>query len=393
MNVQCADPFVLFDPKSGYYYCYSTSEKNVNNKTFYIYKSKDKVNWEFVDNALDLTKNCWGKDWFWAPECYYNPHNKLYYLFYGARVKDELCKKHFYEDNYIESSKLGVATSTSPEGPFVNITNEPIDFFPYDPDYLDICKKYPNPFLKDVPSPDKLALSKGTYIPAIDASLLIEDNRIILYFSRCCYQNCLYDDELKKYVEESNICAVELETDWWFDKTGKTMPTITKKYFNTYGDENVRKDSFERIIDYTHQKQEWENGHVDDYEKNLGNNRRWAEGSTTFTRVFDGEKVYFMTYSCNNYQGARYGVGISTSDSPLKYFNKYGENPIIHQDESFPLYSTGHGSIVEADGKTYYFFHGREDTREDRILYFCEIHIEGKDKVYVDNIKKCNLIK
>ena len=65
-----ADPYVLFDKKSGYYYCYATSNTK-HNKTFYIYKSKDLINWEFVDYALDTLKNNWGKDWYWAPECYY----------------------------------------------------------------------------------------------------------------------------------------------------------------------------------------------------------------------------------------------------------------------------------------------------------------------------------
>ena len=89
-----ADPYVLFDEKTDTYYCYSTNDGV--NKAFSIHKSKNLLDWEFVDYALDLNhKNIWGKDWFWAPECYYNPNNQHYYLFYSARVKDDLAHKYF----------------------------------------------------------------------------------------------------------------------------------------------------------------------------------------------------------------------------------------------------------------------------------------------------------
>ena len=90
MNVLAADPFVLYDEVRKCYYCYATSgaKSLKEKKAFYIYKSKDKIHWEFVNFALDLNhENIWGKDWFWAPECYFNPNNNHYYLFYSARLK------------------------------------------------------------------------------------------------------------------------------------------------------------------------------------------------------------------------------------------------------------------------------------------------------------------
>ena len=105
-EIIAADPFVLYDEASGYYYCYSTND--LPNKAFAIHKSKDKVNWTYVDHALDLTnEKIWGRDWFWAPECYYNPNNKHYYLFYSARVKRELTAGYFIDPEYEEDAKIG----------------------------------------------------------------------------------------------------------------------------------------------------------------------------------------------------------------------------------------------------------------------------------------------
>ena len=49
-SVLGADPFILFDSNSGYYYSYCTGgdEKGA----FRIYKSKDMVEWEFVSLAI-----------------------------------------------------------------------------------------------------------------------------------------------------------------------------------------------------------------------------------------------------------------------------------------------------------------------------------------------------
>ena len=64
----------------------------------------------------------------------------------------------------------------------------------------------------------------------IDVNLFIdEDKRMYLYFSRCCYHNATYDEKLRRYIEESNICAVELNTDWWYKKE-PIMPTIKDNY-------------------------------------------------------------------------------------------------------------------------------------------------------------------
>lgn len=386
-NVIGADPYVLYDKVTGYYYCYATS--NVDNiKQFYIYKSKDLINWEFVDYALDLRKNNWAKDWYWAPECYYNPNNGYYYLFYSARLKDELTSEYFYEDKYEENCKIGVAVSKSPEGPFINITDRPIDYYPYDKNYLDVDKVYENTFEKNIDYDKRFLAPRGGYLSMIDVNLFFDEEKIYMFYSRCCYRNCLYDEEYNRFVEESNIVAVELNTDWWYDKEAKTMPTIKKEY-SSYS-EDRRQDKFVNIITYHNEPQNWENGHIFDYDKGIGRNRRWSEGSTTFVRNINGKKKYCITYSCNNFQNALYGVGIAFSDSPLGPYKKYERNPIIHQIEEESLYSTGHGTIVEMNDELYYFLHGRENVDEERVLYCAKIDINADD-VNVGKVTICSL--
>jgi hypothetical protein len=200
---------------------------------------------------------------------------------------------------------------------------------------------------------------------------------MFLYYSRCCYRNWVYDEKLGKFIEESNVNCIEITTDWFYDKEGKTMPQVLDKY--KVIEDGKRKDKYHSIISYHKDPQDWENGHVNDFSVYNGakKDRRWSEGSTTFTRIVDGKKVYFITYSCNNFENELYGVGYATSDSPTEGFVKSKLNPIIHQIPEEKLYSTGHGSWITKDGKDYYVFHGRDVLNEPRILYSGEMKIEG----------------
>jgi hypothetical protein len=370
MNVSGADPEVLFDQKSGFYYAYATNSDDRH--PFAVYRSRDLITWKACGTALDRSRNDWGKDWFWAPECYYDSFNQHYYLFYGARVKEELVGKYFGDPDYLECSKIGVAVSSSPEGPFVNIEDHPIDYYPYDPDYADVNQVYPDVFAPDLDLRKRDLAPKGVYLPSIDPNLFIDDGHFYLFFSRCCYKNCLYDPHYRKFIEESDILAVELDPAFWYDPEAKTMPSIRKENLGYDAKKTRREDSFHLILSYASDPQEWENGHIADHEKSCGGkpNRRWAEGSTTF--VMDsasGKKRYALTYSCNCYQSPLYGVGIAFSDSPLGPYRKYPGNPIIHQDEKHSLYSTGHGSVIRRNGDLYYVFHGRDSLDSERILY------------------------
>jgi hypothetical protein len=386
-----ADPYVLHDKRSGYYYAYSTEGAD-EGYYFGIYRSADLATWEHVPGgALPVNDpNQWGNDWFWAPEVYFNPKTGLYFLFYSAR-SDANAQRWFGYANFEEPCKIGVAVSRSPAGPFRNITDEPIDYNPYDPDYHDVNlimgpdqKKPPATLEEGQKAP------LGTYIPTIDADVFFDDDgRQYLYFSRNAYRNWVWDTDLGKYIEESNIYAVPITTRWWDDPSGQTMPTIARSFRNANdapgGPEGPRRDGWVRILDYGHDKQAWENAHVNDYELSGGErkDRRWEEGSSTLKysyRAPDGERkdVYYLTYSANNWESPNYGVGYAVAEHPLGPFRKSPTNPILSQNAQIGMYSTGHGSIAfSPDGaQLYYVHHGRPapDTPQRR-LYTERMHI------------------
>ncbi|MFD1151786.1 family 43 glycosylhydrolase [Saccharothrix hoggarensis] len=381
-----ADPFVLFDRPSGYYYAYSTEGADPGYH-FAVYRSPDLATWEHLPGgALRAGQDGdWAHDWFWAPEVYHNPDTGLYFLFYAARMNRDVAA-HFKHADFEEPCKVGVAVATSPAGPFRDIVEAPLDYYPYDPAYhdvnliMDAAQKKP-PATLEVGRTAPL----GTYIPYIDPNVFFDaDGRIYLYFSRNAYRNWVWDADLGKYVEESNIYAVELTGDWWRDPTGRTMPTIAPAYRdrNRAPDDapGVRKDGYVPILDYGSDKQAWENAHVDDYAKSGGEkkDRRWAEGSTT-VRTTDERGVprYFLTYSANNYENEFYGVGYATADGPLGPWRKASANPVLSQDPARGLYSTGHGSIIGSpDGtRLYYVHHGRPSTTSSRALYTSRMHL------------------
>ncbi len=393
MEVFAADPYILYDKNSGYYYCYATSD--LNNNHFSIHRSKNLKDWEFIDYALKINSNHWGKDWYWAPEVYFNKNNNKYYMFYSAKVNDKLVKQYFDTNDYEECCKIGVATSDSPCGPFIDIENRPIDYFPYDSDKIDINLISNNKNDGNVSLNDIKKAKKGYYLSLIDANLFFDDDgKIYLYYSRCCYRNWVYDDSLKKFIEESNILCVELDNKWWFDKEGKMMPTISSKYIGYDEENHKRKDKFVEIISYHKDPQNWENGHVNDYKLYNGTkkDRRWSEGSTLFYRYINDKKIYFITYSCNNYENEYYGVGIATSTSPLGPFKKQEDNPIIHEIPNCNLYSTGHGSWFKYNGEDYYSFHGRDSLHANRALYIGKMHFDNT-KCELINFYRANLIR
>jgi GH43 family beta-xylosidase len=376
-----ADPYVLHDKRSGYYYAYSTDGADPG-YYFGVYRSADLATWKKVPGgALPVNDpNQWGNDWFWAPEVYYNARTRLYFMFYAAR-SDANKKNWFGYADFEEPSKTGVAVSHSPAGPFHNIANRPIDYNPYDPDYHDVNlimgpdqKKPPATLAEGETAP------LGTYIPFIDPDVFFDsDGRTYLYFSRNAYRNWVWDTDLGKYIEESNIYAVELTNDWWNDPRGQTMPTIAPAYRGANaspgGPSGPRRDGWVRILDYDHDKQAWENADVNDYAATGGEkkDRRWAEGSSTLkTYGPDGRPIYYLTYSANNWETPQYGVGYATSSSPLGPFKKSPTNPILSQNASIGMYSTGHGSFaVSPDGRQlYYVHHGRPSpTEPQRRLY------------------------
>jgi hypothetical protein len=374
-----ADPYVFYDKASGYYYAYSTDGAD-RGWYFAIYRSADLATWQKLPGgALPANDaNQWGNAWFWAPEVYHNPKTGLYFLFYAAR-SDANAQNWFGYANFEEPCKVGVAVSRSPAGPFHNIADHPIDYWPYDPNYHDV-NLIMGPDQKKPPATQQEGETAplGTYIPFIDPDVFFDHSgKIYFYYSRNAYRNWVWDDDLHKYIEESNIYAVPISSAWWNDPTGQTMPSIEPGYVNANkptGDmSGTRKDGFVRILDYDHDKQAWENADVNDYAITNGQNkdRRWEEGSTTWQRTVNGKTVYYLTYSANNFATPNYGVGYATASSPLGPWKKDPGNPILGQNAQMGMYSTGHGSIVASpDGsQLYYVHHARPTPSTFRRLY------------------------
>lgn len=370
-DILAGDPFVLFDEKSQSFYVYATLEQGSERGwAFAIYKSKNLTDFSFLGYAYEMRKSTIGRDWFWAPEVYYSPHNGYYFMFYSCRVRKELNAFYFGDENFEEGCKICVAYSRSPEGPFIDFPDPALDFFPYDPTYRNIDGKLEN---YDEPIDDK-ECSIGTFIPLIDANVLIDDRSIYLYASLNCYRNIHFDHSLNRYVESSEIVGVELETDWYFsDKLVK--PAVKSAYKHVYGQ---NKDGYREILSYRQEPQEWENFNVSDFRKFRRHNRRWCEGSFILPRVENQRKVYYLYYSANCYQEENYDLGVAVSSSPLGPFAKFRGNPIGPKPNVYDICSIGHCSFTMRNQKYLCCFHGRKKIDQPRILCFAELDDDMK---------------
>ncbi|CEH13600.1 GLYCOSYL HYDROLASE 43 FAMILY MEMBER [Ceraceosorus bombacis] len=431
-----ADPFTLWDERSGSYYAYSTSGAEGSGYLFAIYKSPDLSTWTKMDGGAmkqcsgrgtprESGQACWAQDWHWAPEVYHNNQTGWYFFFFAGRLQKDLTKHYFRYSKFEEGSKIGVAVSREPHGPFEEIQHRPIQYFPFDPDYYDVnLIMDEEQLLPPKTQQEGRQAPKGTFIPMIDANVFFDENgKIYLYGSRNAYRNWVWDDQLNKYIEESNVIGVQLTTDWWEDPNAKTMPEIISSEkdktapdapdlprnitsYNGTGEIGSprRKDGFYTVISYHADPQSWENAHVDDYQKSNGTNkdRRWSEGSTLISRKLrasnSSNTTYLITYSANNFQSPDYGVGFAYSrDSPLGPFRKSAKNPILSSKPNSdpPIYSVGHGSIIAtpspntlwlgaqdvthetpSGSELFYVHHGRNSTMSDRFLYTTRMKID-----------------
>ena len=103
------DPFILLH--EGKYYMYATSASD----GFKYFVSENLTDWE--EGGYCYKNSPWGECDFWAPEVYYRKGK--FYMIYSARW----AKNH--------SLRLGVAVADKPEGPFIDIKNEPLFDYGY----------------------------------------------------------------------------------------------------------------------------------------------------------------------------------------------------------------------------------------------------------------------
>ena len=99
------DPQILLYEDT--YYCYATSWHD----GFAVWSSKDLIHWSKPKLALDASVH-WGNGCFWAPEVVF--HNGSFIMHYSARWGKP------------DTLRMGVAVSSHPEGPFADVTGQPM---------------------------------------------------------------------------------------------------------------------------------------------------------------------------------------------------------------------------------------------------------------------------
>lgn len=88
-----------------------------------------------------------------------------------------------------------------------------------------------------------------------------------------------------------------------------------------------------------------------------------------------------------SYQSPDYGVGYAYASSPMGPYSKSPSNPILSQDASRSIFSTGHGSVIGARGSSdpkelYYPHHARPSASSDRYLYNARLFV-NPDTLYM----------
>ncbi len=188
-----ADPYILlFNNK---YYAYGTRTKG-----FEVFISDDLKHWRRGNRLALDPEDSWGTKWYWAPEVYYVESKKKFYMYYT--VDEHIC----------------VATSDSPEGPFVQEEERPIR--------EEKC---------------------------IDASLFIDDDgKPYLYFVRFTGGNVIWgvelNDDLKSVKEKTLTKCIQAE-DAWELKQSKVVegPSLLKKngsYYLIYSANHFRSQDY-----------------------------------------------------------------------------------------------------------------------------------------------------
>lgn len=92
---------------NGKVYVYTSHDLNnaqgFNMRDYHVFSSSDMKTWHDHGIILDVDDVHWAKEYMWAPDCAYK--NGTYYFYFPAK-------------SYDGEFKIGVATSTSPSGPF-----------------------------------------------------------------------------------------------------------------------------------------------------------------------------------------------------------------------------------------------------------------------------------
>lgn len=326
LDVAFGDPFVLYDQETDAYYMYGTGGVEHG---FVAYSSKDLKQWEHRGTVYTAQQDkSWGTKDFWAPEVY--KRGGKYYMFYSAHWKEN-------PNDELENYRIGIAASTHPTGPFIDLTGRPL----FDPGY-----------------------------PIIDGNVYsAEDGRLYLYYSRCCYKNPV-QSEIAAWAKQQGMYD-EIEESWIYGVE------LASDFSHVIGEPTLL---LRPPVSMDDKQSEWESRSVTSGEVN----RRWTEGSY----LFKHNNLYYMMYSANHFGGENYAVGYATASNPLGPFEKSATNPILQKNISHGgiVSGTGHNSLLrDKEGKVWCVYHARTTkTGSQRLVFLDELKILPNGQLIVD---------
>ena len=162
LPVEFGDPFIM-KASDGIYYMIGTGGVKDG---FKMYSSEDLKNWKDKGRIYQgNTDISWGVAKFWAPELY--EIDGRFYLLFSADWRENPL-------NELENFRIGVAVSDNPTGPYTDMYNRPI----FDPGY-----------------------------PIIDGNLHFENDKVYLYYSRCCYKHPV-ESEVSEWARNKNMFEI-----------------------------------------------------------------------------------------------------------------------------------------------------------------------------------------
>lgn len=323
LPVEFGDPYIL-NASDGMYYMIGTGGVDDG---FKMYSSTDLKEWKDEGRIYEgNTDTSWSVANFWAPELY--EIDGKFYMIFSADWREN-------PTNELENFRIGVAVSDSPTGPYKDLYDKPI----FDPGY-----------------------------PVIDGNLLFEDDKVYLYYSRCCYKHPV-ESEVADWAREKGLFD-EIEESWIY---GVEMEP---DFSGIIGEPQLL---LRPPVSMDDKQAEWESRSVTSGEVN----RRWTEGSY----IFKENDTFYMMYSANFFGGENYAVGYATSTSPLGPFVKADNNPVLEKNvaQGGIVTGTGHNSMtISPDGKKLCVYHGRtSETGDNRVVFIDEMEVTEDGKLVV----------
>ena len=111
-DIRIRDPYIVADKETKQYFLFGTTDSdpwNGEGEGFKVYRSENLEEWVEEGYAFRPPQNFWANKNFWAPEVY--KYNGSYYMFAT------------YYSSLTNHRGCSVLKSSSPEGPFTEITN------------------------------------------------------------------------------------------------------------------------------------------------------------------------------------------------------------------------------------------------------------------------------